>query len=106
MAGLCVSVGGLFICALAFPPTRNMFSSWVAMSINYILLVLLMTLGLSLIVGIITSNVSTMATFSDCIIALVTLLIAGENCSSDPDAGRRAFKRYTALSGTRWRCYV
>ncbi|MBY5246587.1 type IV secretion system protein [Klebsiella quasipneumoniae] len=78
MAGLCVSVGGLFICALAFPPTRNMFSSWVAMSVNYILLVLLMTLGLSLIVGIITSNVSTMATFSDCIIALVTLLIAGK----------------------------
>lgn len=78
MAGLCVSVGGLFICALAFPPTRNMFSSWVAMSINYILLVLLMTIGLSLIVGIITSNVSTMATFSDCIIALVTLLIAGK----------------------------
>lgn len=78
MAGLCVSVGGLFICALAFPPTRNMFSSWVAMSINYILLVLLMTIGLSLIVGIITSNVSSMATFSDCIIALVTLLIAGK----------------------------
>ena len=78
MAGLCVSVGGLFICALAFPATRNMFSSWVAMCVNYMLLVLLMTLGLSLIVGIITSNVSTMATFSDCIIALVTLLIAGK----------------------------
>ncbi|EGU3395855.1 type IV secretion system protein [Salmonella enterica] len=78
MSGLCVSVGGLFISALAFPPTRNMFSSWVAMCINYILLVLLMTIGLSLIVGIITSNVSSMTTFSDCIIALVTLLIAGK----------------------------
>lgn len=76
MSGILVSIGGLFICAAYFKPTRRMFFSWWGVAANYILTNVVLCIAISLIVDVITSKI-TDVDFSSLLI-LICCLIAGE----------------------------
>lgn len=58
MSGILVAVGGIFICAGYFKPTRRMFHNWCNLSVNYILTNLILCIALALLIGVLESSVS------------------------------------------------
>lgn len=58
MSGILISIGGLFICAAYFKPTRRMFFSWWSVAANYILTNVVLCIAMSLIIGVITTKIT------------------------------------------------
>jgi len=53
--GVALSAGIIFICFSAFPATRNMFTSWCGICLNYILLSLFYTISFSFVLSLINA---------------------------------------------------
>lgn len=83
MSGILVAVGGIFICAGYFKPTRRMFHNWCNLSLNYVLTNVVLCIALALLIGVLESAVSDIK-LTSLIIMICCLKVGGMIVGSIP----------------------